>query len=450
MERGIGFSRRAAIKAGLFGLSGLTAADWLRAREAAASTAASKAVILIWLDGGPSQLESYDPKPDAPAEYRGPFGAVSTSVPGVHVSELLPRQAKLMHKLALVRTLHHDNGDHFAAAHWMLTGCFGATAANLAQQHPSIGSYVARIQGPRRPSAPAYVGLPAAQSVYLFPGYQGAAYLGRAYEPFDVQPEQKYIGCSYGGPILKPKFLETLHIESRRDVDERARLIEGLDHVQRSLDAGGAMASSDAYQQQALEMLLSRRAREAFDMEREDLRVRDAYGPGPWGHYACMARRLVEAGVRFVTVDMPHWDHHSNLEKGHGANMRAMDQAVGALIEDLDVRGMLDEVLVLVMGEFGRTPRINQGLPNDPVPGRDHWGQCFCAMLAGGGVRGGQAVGTTNPRAEYPIERPLRPGDLLATVYRLLGIDPEQTFNDHAGRPRSVLSEGEVVPELLA
>lgn len=443
------YTRRTALKAGFFGLAGASLPELLRASETSAE-ANSKSVILIWLDGGPSQLESYDPKADAPADYRGPFKAIATNVPGVQLSELLAGQSKLMDKISLVRTLHHDNGDHFAAAHWMLTGHFGSNAADRNQKFPSIGSYVSRVRGPRHPAMPAYVGLPAAQSIYIFPGYQGAAYLGRAYEPFDVQPNQKYIGHSFGGAIERPAFLDTLKVADSGQLNDRLGLMSRLDRIECELDKTGAMAGADKYQQQALDMLLSARAREAFDMDREDRRVRDRYGSGPWGHYACMARRLVEAGVRFVTVDMPHWDHHSSLEIGHGGNMRAMDRAVAALIEDLTERAMLDDVVVLVMGEFGRTPRINKGLPNiDPVPGRDHWGNCFSAMLAGGGVKGGQVVGQSDARAEYPIERPLKPSDLLATVYHLLGIDPTQTFLDHSGRPRSILANGEAIRELV-
>lgn len=448
MER---YSRRAVLKAGLLGATGLTLADVLRANDATpAKDRKRKSVILIWLDGGPSQLESYDPKPEAPLEVRGPFGTIPTSVPGITISDLLPCHAPLMDKMALVRSLHHDNGDHFAAAHWVLTGFFGSNAANKEQKSPSLGSCIARVQGPNHPSMPAYVGLPAAQSIYIFPGYQGAAYLGRAFEPFDVQPEQKYIGHAHSGPILRPAFLDTLAVHQGHRFDEKVNLLDQLDGIARGLDRSGSMESMDKYQHRALDMLLSGRARRAFDMDLEDARVRDRYGAGPWGHYTCMARRLVEAGVTFVTVDMPHWDHHSSLEKGHGGNMRAMDRAVGALIQDLVDRDMLDDVLVMVMGEFGRTPKINNGLPNiDPVPGRDHWGNCFSAMLAGGGVKGGQVIGATNPRGEYPIERPLLPAQLLATVYHLLGIDPSQSFPDHAGRPRPILDDPEPIRELV-
>jgi uncharacterized protein (DUF1501 family) len=205
----------------------------------------------------------------------------------------------------------------------------------------------------------------------------------------------------------------------------------------------------DKYQQQALNMILGSRTRTAFDLDKEDPRLADRYGQGPWARYTLMARRLVEAGVTFVTVDMPHWDDHSNIKEGHGRKLPHVDRAVGALVEDLHERGLLDRVLVVVMGEFGRTPRLNTGQPGIPIPGRDHWGNAISALLAGGGLRLGQVVGATNARAEYPVQRPLTPADLLATVYHVLGIDPTQTFNDHTGRPIPILDQGKPIAEVV-
>ncbi len=444
-----GISRRGAIQAGVLTAAGLSLPDLFRNKAEAASTTNDKSVILIWLDGGPSHLESYDPKPEAPAEYRGPFRAVATNTPGIQISETLTGQAKLTDKMAILRSIHHDTGDHFAAAHWMLTGRFGSTSANKDQVFPSVGSYVSRVCGGRLSGIPPYVGLPAAQSIYIYPGYQGAAYLGSTYDPFDVQPNQKYLGHSYTAEIKRPECLDNFTIADSGRFQGRLGLLDHLDGVRRQLDRDGMMDSMDRYQQQAVDLMLGGHARDAFDMEQEDPKVRERYGPGPWGHYTCMARRLVAAGVRFVTVDMPHWDHHSNIEKGHGSSMRAMDRAVSALIEDLDARGMLDDVLVLVMGEFSRTPRLNSGQPGIPIPGRDHWGNAISAMLAGGGIRGGQVVGATSHKGEYPVERPLKPGDLLATVYHLLGMDPQQSFQDHAGRPTPLLGEGSAIREIV-
>jgi len=444
-----GVSRRTALKAGFLGLMGLTLADLLRFRAQGAATSDDKAVILIWLDGGPSQIETYDPKPDAPAEYRGPFGTINTRVPGIRLCELVPNHARLADKMVFIRSLHHDNGDHFAGAHWMLTGRFGSNAANLPQKYPSVGSYVARVRGPNKPGLPAYVGLPSAQSVYLFPGYMGAAYLGGAYNPFDVDREVKYLGATQNVRIGTPRWLSQFTAESAKLAGNRKDLLSAFDGFRRDLDNSGVVDSMDRYQQQALNMILGSRTRTAFDLDKEDPRLADRYGQGPWARYTLMARRLVEAGVTFVTVDMPHWDDHSNIKDGHGQKVPVVDRAVGGLIDDLSERGLLDKVLVVVMGEFGRTPRLNTGQPGIPIPGRDHWGNAISVMMAGGGLRGGQVVGSTNAKGEHPKDQPLTPADILATVYHVLGIDTRQSFKDHSGRPIPILDEGKPIAEIV-
>ena len=444
-----GATRRTALKAGFLGLAGLSLPSFLRMRAEGSAARNDKSVILLWLDGGPSQLETYDPKPEAPVEYRSPYGVTDTNVPGIRIADILPHHARHADKMVFVRSLHHGTGDHFAGAHWMLTGRHGSTSIDLPQKYPSVGSYVSRVRGPNRPGVPAYVGLPAAQSVYLFPGYQGAAYLGKAYDPFDVDKEQVYLGANSTLRVGRPRCLDNFTgIEAPR-VSGRMSLLEGLDGISRQLDQRGSMQAMDSYQQQAISMILGGKAREAFDLDKEDPRQADRYGPGPWGRYTLMARRLVEAGVSFVTVDMPHWDDHSNIKDGHGYKLPHVDQAVGALIDDLTDRGMLDNVLIIVMGEFGRTPRINTGQPGIPIPGRDHWGNAISALLAGGGLRTGQVVGATNSKAEHPVDRALKPGNLLATVYHVLGIDPGFSFPDHAGRPVPILDDAEPIREIL-
>jgi hypothetical protein len=443
-------TRRVALKVGLLGATGLTLPDLFRAqaqaKEQGGSAANDKSVILIWLDGGPSQLETFDPKPDAPAEIRGPFGVCKTATPGVLVSSLMPQVAKRFEKLSLIRSLHHDNGDHFAAGHWMTTGRFGATAANQAQKYPSVGSYVSRVKGSNNPGLPAYVGLPSAQTIYLFPGYMGASYLGAAYNPFDVDRVNKYLGWS-GARVHSPKWLGTLGTADPEG--GRADLLKQFDTARRDIDASGVMKTMDQFQLKALELMTGNAAREAFDIDKEDVKAADRYGQGPWARYTLMARRLVEAGVSFVTVDMPHWDDHSSIEKGHGAKVPVVDQAVGALLDDLEDRGLLDRVMVVVVGEFGRTPKINTGQPGIPVPGRDHWGNAISALVAGGGIRPGVVVGRTNPKAEHPVERALKPEALLATVYHQLGIDAAQTFKDHTGRPNPILDDPTPIKELV-
>jgi hypothetical protein len=443
-----GHTRRTAIKAGFLGLMGLSLPDLLRVRAQQSTAAKDTSVILLWLDGGPSQLETYDPKPEAPIEYRGPFKAIDTNVPGIRISETLPNHVRHADKMVLIRSLHHDNGDHFAGAHWMLTGRFGSTAVSLPQKYPSVGSFIARVRGSNKPSMPPYVGLPSAQSVYLFPGYMGAAYLGPSYNPFDVDREQKYLGATSNIQIGTPKWARAMNSVPVQEMQHRAQLLTSIDKLRRDIDASGVADSMDKHQQKALDLILGGQARMAFDLDKEDPKASDRYGQGPWGRYTLMARRLVEAGVTFVTVDMPHWDDHSNIKEGHGHKLVRVDQAVGALLDDLKERG-LDKVLVVVMGEFGRTPRLNTGQPGIPIPGRDHWGNAISVMMAGGGLRGGTIVGATNAKAEHPVQRALTPGDVLATVYHVMGIDPSICFNDHTGRPIPILDEGKAIQEVV-
>ncbi len=442
-------NRRVAVQAGLLGIGGLTLGDLLRLRAAGAARDTKKSVILVWLDGGPSQLESYDPKPDAPPEFRGPFAAIATNTPSIHLSELMEQQAKIADRLAFVRSVHHSTGDHFAGAHWMLTGRFGATSVSQQSRYPSFGSIIARQCGPRRPGMPAYIGLPSAESVYLFPGYHGAAYLGGAFNPFDVDTETKYLHHGYATKIGMPKMFTAM---AQVDVDRlksRGQLRQSLDQIRRDFDQKRVMDSMDSFQRQALNMMADGNTATAFDIGQESPATVERYGDNPWGRYTLMARRLVESGATFVTVDMPHWDHHSSLVEGHAPNMRAMDRAVAALVGDLAERGRLDDTLVVVMGEFGRTPKVNSGQPGIPIPGRDHWGDAISVMMAGGGLRGGVVVGQTNQRAEHPIDRPLAPHDILATVYHVMGVDTTAAFPDHAGRPIPILSAGEPIRELI-
>ncbi len=443
-----GVSRRAALKVGALGVGGLMLPDLLRAR-ADTPSAKKKSVILIWLDGGPSQLETYDPKPDAPVEYRGPFGVSKTRTPGVFVSELMPETAKRFEQVALLRSVHHDTGDHFAAAHWVTTGRFGATTANKAQKSPSVGSVVAKVKGANAPGLPAYVGLPSAQTIYLFPGYMGAAYLGAACNPFDVNREQQYLGPTDASPVRTPKWLSGLKGTTADTLPERTSLLKQLDTLRRDLDTSGTAALMDEHQQKAMDLILGGSARAAFDFDKEDPKAADRYGRSATARYTMMARRLVEAGVTFVTVDMPHWDDHANIEKAHAMRVPVVDRAVSALLDDLADRGLLETTLVMVAGEFGRTPKINTGQPGIPIPGRDHWGGAFSVLLAGGGVKGGVVVGRTSAKAEYPVERALTPADVLATVYKVMDIDPKTTFKDHSGRPVPLVDDGEAIKELI-
>jgi hypothetical protein len=449
-----GASRRSFLKAGALAMgagAGLGLADLLRTREAGrahaaqkagsgspspgSSAATAKAVILFWLDGGPTHLETYDPKPDAPAEFRGPFGSLPTAVPGVRVGELLPGHARLMDRVSVIRSMHHNNGDHFAAAHWMTTGWKGSNAAKTDPMYPSVGSYIAKLKGSNRPGVPAYASVPVASTVGLSPGYFSSTWLGPAYNPFNA-----------GDSKVRGNLAPT--VEAAR-LSDRIGLLRGMDRMRREIDSSGLMDGVDKFQRQAADMVLSGSARDAFDIAGEPQKVKDLYGAHSYSQYALAARRLVQAGVSFVTVNLNGWDDHSSLEKGMKNKLPPLDRAVSALIEDLTDRGMLDEVMVLVMGEFGRTPRINKGLPQDPVPGRDHWGEAMSVLIAGGGVQGGRIIGSTDGRGERPVDRPTTPEDLLATVYHAVGIDPRQTFPTPSGRPIGILDRGDPIRELF-
>ena len=443
-----GMTRRSLLRVGVLGLAGIGLPDLLRARamarEAGRPDPKDPSVILVWLDGGPPQHETYDPKPDAPAEFRGPLRAIPTKIPGVSVSELMPGHARLMDRMSILRSVHHDNDDHFAAAHWMLTGYFGPNGANQAPKNPSLGAVVARSKGPRREGMPAYVGLPNTHSVGLVPGYHGGAYLGVAYNPFSADGDPNSEG--YGVPNLAlPAGVDPPRAAGRR------ALLAAFDGARRVADASGMVGSLDRFQQEAYEMVTGPAARAAFDLRREDPRLRDRYGRNNWGQSALLARRLVEAGVRFVTLTFGGWDMHSSLEMSVHRAVPMLDDAVATLVADLELRGLLDSTIVLVMGEFGRTPRINKtGVPgSDPVPGRDHWGRLMSVLVAGGGLNPGLVIGSSNARGEAPRDRPIRPQDIAVTLYRRLGIDPETSFSDRSGRPITIGSNGTAIEELL-
>jgi uncharacterized protein (DUF1501 family) len=443
-----GISRRGFLRAGSLGFAGLTLADALRARACAATgqgaSVPDKSVILIWLDGGPPQHETYDPKPEAPAEFRGPLEAIATAVPGVQVSELLPYHARLLDTVSLIRSLHHDNGDHFAAAHWMLTGYLGSNAVNQRPQYPSAGSIIARIKGPKQSGMPAYVGLPNTHSVGIAPGYHGSAYLPSAYNPFNADGDPNSDG--YRVPNLTlPSGVDSHRLDGRRG------LMGALDSTRRAFDESGLAAGFDRFEQEAFSLVLGQRAREAFNVHKEDPRLRDRYSRHQWGQSALLARRLVEAGVRYVTLTFGGWDFHSSLEKGMHSVLPILDATVGSLIEDLESRGLLDSTIVIVMGEFGRTPRMNKtGVPGaDPVPGRDHWGNVMSVLVAGGGFARGQVVGASNARGERPRSRPVRPQDVMVTLYHQLGIDPATTFANRTGQPITIGSNGQLISELI-
>jgi Protein of unknown function (DUF1501) len=444
-----GLNRRSFLQLGVAGMASVGLDALLQARATASgSNAKDTSVILLWLDGGPSHMDLYDLKPEAPAEYRGIWKPIRTVVPGFDISELFPKQARVTDKFSIVRSLHHDTGDHFAGAHRMLTARAGrVSGASTSGEYPSLGSVVAKLRGPNRSGMPAYVAAPLAASIGLSPGYFGANYLGSSYNPFELHNDPNSPG--YQVPNLR--LANGLTVDS---LDDRRQMVSHFDEVRRTAEMAGAHEAMDRFQREAFEMVTGPAARRAFDVATEDPRLRDRYGRNSFGQCTLLARRLVEAGATFVTAHFGGWDHHWDLQAGMERNLPMVDAAVSSLFTDLDERGLLDRTLVMLCGEFSRTPRMNNGGNGGPprsmgTPGRDHWGNAMFCLLGGGGLRGGQVVGSTDHLGTAPKDRPYTPADIHATVYHVLGIDPTVAFLDRTGRPVPVLDEGKPIAELL-
>jgi hypothetical protein len=423
-----GVSRRNFLRVGALGIAGLSLADMLRIR-ALGATAKDTAVIQIFLAGGPSHMDSYDLKPDAPKEFRGDFKPIATSVPGVDICELMPAQARVMDKMAIIRSLQHETADHGIGTHWVLTGFPSTQALQRDNERPCVGSVVSKVRGASAPGIPPYVSFPNT------PPFSQAAYLGPGYNPFRVDGDPS---ANFKVRNLEPGGGLTLD-----RLEDRRHLLGKLDRIERQRDASGMMDGLDQFTAQAYQMVTGPAARRAFDLTREDPRLRDRYGRTRLGQSCLLARRLVEAGVTFVTVSEGNWDHHGQLVQNFRTMVPPLDGGVAALVEDLYDRGIADRVLVLIWGEFGRTPRLNGG------GGRDHWPGAMSAVVAGGGLKMGQVVGATTRKGESPSERPLRPEDLLQTVYRFLGIDSSQAFPNDSGRPMPILNQGHAISELF-
>lgn len=428
-----GVSRRDLLKVGALGLGGMTLPALLRARAAAAAEGRDvrrTSVIYIELAGGPSHFETYDPKPEAPREYRGPLGSVATKLPGVRFSECMAEQAKIADRLAIIRSVHHDSSSHETSAHLTQTGYYLRDRQNRENEMPCVGAMAARLHGANASGVPAYVAVPNMMRA------GAAAYLGKGYNAFET-----------GGDPNKKKFavnnlslVKTLNLDR---LENRRTLLAALDSSQRVVDNRGVSDAMDDFTAQAFELVTGDRAREAFDIEREKDKVRDRYGRTTQGQSLLLARRLVEAGVGFVTVRAGGWDDHTKIKERIRDKAPALDQGVAALVKDLAASGLDRDVLVIAMGEFGRTPRINK------TAGRDHWGSVMSVLVAGGGLKMGQVIGSSNRKGEIPQSSPYRPEDVLAMVYRHLGINPEQTFNDLSGRPRYLLERRELIAELI-
>lgn len=443
-------SRRGFLHAGISAVGGLGLASLLQ-RESAARAAghplqSPKSMIVLWLWGGPSHMETFDLKPDAPLEYRGEFRPIPTNVPGIEISEHLPRLAGLADQFSLIRSISHDSPGHVNSTHTLVTAYPGELIENVpyAPKHPDLWSVVHKFLGPRRVGLPAHVALNHVR-------YFGSAYLGSGLEPFNV-------GADPNSPKFKVPSLGMHPALSADRVSSRVDLLKEFDDYRRDLDRSRLMDTMDEFQQKAVNVLVSSHAREAFDLSQETPELRDAYGRHQVGQQCLLARRLVEAGVRLVTIDFPYvpgqkaksWDDHAsvwNIFTEMKARLPVVDQVVSTLIHDLRQRGLDQDVLLLVMGEMSHTPRLSnfQG-----QPGREHWGQTMSAFLSGGGLRMGQVIGSTNSKGDEVVDRPLAPNDFLATCYRYFGIPLDTQFTDFGGRPTPMVPEGAPIHELFA
>lgn len=421
-------NRREFLYVGLVGGIGLTLSDFfkLQAQEAAVQ-ARAKAVIHIYLPGGISAHESFDPKPLAPVEVKGPFNAIPTKLDGVQFSELLPNTAQIADKLTIIRSITHGEAAHERGTSEMFTGYKPSPAI----QYPSIGSVVSHELGAQN-NLPPYVCIPAQPNPYA-----GSGYLSNAFGPF-----------SLGGDPANEKFsVRDLSLSPEVDhqrFQERQSILAAVDAHFRSLEKSDALDAMDAFYQRAYSLISSPQAREAFNLKVEPDPVKDAYGRNDAGMRMLMARRLVEGGVRFVSMVYGGWDHHVNVKAGIQRDLPKFDKAYAALIRDLDTRGMLDSTLVMVTTEFGRSPKINKDA------GRDHWPRVFSVLLAGGGLKRGTVYGSSDATGSEPDENPLSVEDFSATIYHQLGIDPNKKLMSPGNRPVDIVRGGEVIQDLIA
>lgn len=457
-------NRRGMLKAGMAGLAGLSLPELLMQRAEAArggrSMPSGKSVILLWMTGGPSHIDTWDMKPERPPENRGPFSPIATNVPGIHICEHLPKQAAMMDQFTLIRSVDCRKSSHQPNQVMQTGNRLAAPRTNpLGDRYPAIASVVAKEHGTNQPGMPPYVAFMKHESHIPWGGY-----LGKAYDPFIANnacqlPVYDLVGkdtgqVSGGNVFALPAGLTGERISTRYD------LLKSLDRMRSGLDHSGSMDGLDAYQRQAVELLLGGKARQAFDLSEESDEVRERYGKHLWCQQALLARRLVQRGAAFVTIDLSYhtasgtWDTHGDnippyggISKGLGPLLPLFDHLLTTLVSDLGEQGLLDDVLVIAMGEFGRSPQIGTQGSTD---GRNHWPNVMSMCLAGGGMRHGQVIGATEPDGGDILQRPVTPGDLAATIYRHFGVPQDTTYEDDRGRPHFVVAEdGQPIAELF-
>lgn len=456
-------TRRNLLKASLAGVAGLSVPRLLQAREQGSSTGKAprnKSLILLWMTGGPSHIDTWDMKPDRPVVNRGPFSPISTAIPGVAICEHLPKQAAMLDRFTIIRSVDCKASNH-EPNQVIQTGNREAEPRlnPKGDRYPAIGSIIAKHYGANAPGMSPYVVFHKSNSHVAWGGW-----LGRSYDPFQgnqaaILPQLDLVGKPLGTTSGAQIFNLPVGLSSGR-LHDRQSLTRQFDRLQQGLDQSGAMEALDTYNQQAVEMVLGRRAQEAFDLNREDPAVRARYGDHLWCQQALLARRLVEAGVAYVTLDLSYhtasgtWDTHGDnippyggITRGLGPLLPLFDHLLTTLVGDLEERGLLDDCLVLAMGEFGRTPTMGTQGSTD---GRDHWPVVMSMSLAGGGMRHGQVLGSTTPDGGEIATRPVTPADLAATIYRHFGVPLDLTYEDDRNRPRYIVEENGVpISELL-
>ena len=437
---------------------GLSLDGILQAQASDAGVDKDTAVIQVWLGGGPSQFETFDPKPEAPIEIRGPYGTIPTLHSGVKFCETMPLTSQVVDRASIIRSISHGENGHFVAAHWLSTGY---RCMNNQASHPSAGALVSKFLGPRSPGMPPYVLLSEEQTRNPNIGeVMGPGHLGSGHGAFTVFQDPYVSGYRHDMLQAATSNLKLADDVTIDRVGDRRSLLTSLDNLSRNIDASRTMRGIDRFGQVALDMVTNGKARKAFDLSDEPAHIHKLYGGHRWGQSALLARRLVEAGVSFVTIntapDSLCWDWHLNIvndnrpadgslgpSRGMDLSGPPLDQMIAALVTDIYQRGLDKKVMLLVWGEFGRTPRINK------TGGRDHWGPLMSILLAGGGMKVGQVIGQSNSRGETPVDRPIHPNDVLATVYRHLGIDPSSHTVTREGRPIPLLPNGEPISELI-